>query len=61
MKDLKEIFKLTGIDLNSYKERQMKRRLNSLISKRGFEGYQQYVEALKKILGCMRSLCPISP
>ncbi|AUG57550.1 CheR family methyltransferase [Acetivibrio saccincola] len=44
----KEIFKLTGIDLNSYKERQMKRRLNSLISKRGFEGYQQYVEALKK-------------
>ncbi len=44
----KEIYKITGIDLNSYKERQMKRRLNSLISKRGFDGYQSYIEAIKK-------------
>lgn len=43
-----EIFKITEIDLDSYKERQMKRRLNSLISKRGFDGYQSYLEALKK-------------
>jgi chemotaxis protein methyltransferase CheR len=43
----KEIYKITGIDLNSYKERQMKRRLNSLISKREFDGYQTYLNALK--------------
>jgi len=43
----KEIFKLTGIDLGSYKEKQMKRRLDSLISKNNFSGYKPYVEALK--------------
>lgn len=52
----KEIYKITGIDLNSYKERQMKRRLNSLISKRGFDGYQSYIEAIKKIQCFMMSL-----
>jgi len=43
----KEIFKLTGIDLGSYKEKQMKRRLDSLISKNNFSGYKTYIEALK--------------
>lgn len=42
-----EVFKLSNIDLNAYKERQMKRRIDSLISKHGFAGYEPYVVALK--------------
>lgn len=42
-----EILKMTKIDLSSYKEAQMKRRIDSLISKRGIKGYPNYVEALK--------------
>lgn len=41
------VFKLSTIDLNAYKERQMKRRLDSLIRKNGFKGYDDYVAALK--------------
>lgn len=41
-----EVFKLTKIDLNAYKERQMKRRIESLINKNGFSGYEDYVKAL---------------
>ncbi|MCM1112520.1 MAG: protein-glutamate O-methyltransferase CheR [Muribaculum sp.] len=43
----REIMALTTIDLNSYKERQMKRRIDTLISKHGIDGYDQYVKALK--------------
>lgn len=43
----REIMALTTIDLNSYKERQMKRRIDTLISKHGINGYDQYVKALK--------------
>lgn len=47
-----EIFKeavlcLTGIDLNSYKERQMKRRIEALIVKNGIDSYTDYVFLLK--------------
>lgn len=41
------IFHLTGINLASYKERQMKRRIDSLILKRNFTDYDSYVKALK--------------
>lgn len=41
------IFRLTSIDLNSYKERQMKRRIDSLILKHGITSYKSYVEVLK--------------
>lgn len=43
----KEIFKLADIDLNSYKEKQMKRRIEALIKKNGYEGFEDYVKALK--------------
>lgn len=43
----KEILKLTTIDLNAYKERQMKRRIDTLIGKHGIKGYDKYVQALK--------------
>lgn len=41
------ILKLTSIDLNSYKERQMKRRIDSLIKKNNYDSYMKYVKALK--------------
>lgn len=44
----KQVFTLTGIDLNAYKERQMKRRIDALITKNGVVGYPAYVELLKK-------------
>ncbi len=43
----KQIYSLTTIDLNAYKERQMKRRIDTLISKHKIAGYDQYVQALK--------------
>ncbi len=42
-----EVYKVSTIDLNAYKERQMKRRLDSLIKKNGFDGYDDYVKALR--------------
>ncbi len=44
----KEILKLTTIDLNAYKEKQMKRRIDTLIGKHKIEGYDKYVQALKQ-------------
>lgn len=41
------VLQLTGIDLNAYKERQMKRRIDALISKNGIVGYEAYVQLLK--------------
>lgn len=43
----KAIFDLTKIDLSSYKERQMKRRIDALISKSGVAGYEEYVKLIK--------------
>ena len=42
-----EILKLTAIDLNCYKEKQMKRRIDTLIAKHKIEGYDKYIQALK--------------
>ncbi|MFV9510684.1 CheR family methyltransferase [Tepidibacillus sp. LV47] len=39
--------KKTGIDLNLYKEQQMKRRLNSLRMKRGFSNFREYFKAIE--------------
>lgn len=43
----KEILALTSIDLNCYKEKQMKRRIDTLISKHKIEGYDNYVAGLR--------------
>lgn len=43
-----QIFALTKIDLHSYKERQMKRRIDSLISKYHIDNYDDYVAELKR-------------
>lgn len=44
----KAVYELTKIDLNSYKEKQMKRRIDTLIAKNNIVGYDKYVDALKK-------------
>ncbi len=44
----KEIFVLTKIDLNAYKEKQMKRRIDTLITKNGIDNYRDYVTLIKK-------------
>ncbi len=43
----KDIYQLTTIDLNAYKERQMKRRIDTLISRNKYSDYNSYVKALK--------------
>lgn len=43
----REILALTTIDLNSYKEKQMKRRIDTLIAKHKIMGYDKYVQTLK--------------
>jgi chemotaxis protein methyltransferase CheR len=43
----KDIYALTKIDLNAYKEKQMKRRIDNLITKRKMKTYDEYVAALK--------------
>lgn len=44
----KDILELTGIDLNAYKERQMKRRIHTLSTKYGFKTYNDFFQDLKK-------------
>lgn len=43
----KEIYKMTGINLSYYKEKQMKRRINSLIRKNNYDAYEDYIKAIK--------------
>ncbi len=42
-----KVFQLTKIDLSSYKERQMKRRIDSLITRHSIATYADYVEKLR--------------
>lgn len=42
-----DVYALTKIDLNAYKEAQMKRRIDTLISKHKYGGYNDFVAALK--------------
>lgn len=41
------VFELIKVDLDAYKEKQMKRRIDTLIGKHGITGYDKYVQALK--------------
>lgn len=44
----KDVFKLTTIDLNAYKEKQMRRRIDTLITKNNINNYDDYVDLIKK-------------
>ena len=44
----KDVYVLTKIDLNCYKEKQMRRRIDTLINKNGISTYDAYVYLIKK-------------
>ncbi len=44
----KDIFALTKIDLNAYKEKQMRRRIDTLIGKNKIDSYDKYVALIKQ-------------
>ncbi|SFG57059.1 chemotaxis protein methyltransferase CheR [Lachnospiraceae bacterium C7] len=44
----KDILNMTKIDLNCYKEKQMRRRINTLITKNKLQDYDGYVDLIKK-------------
>lgn len=44
----RDILSLAKIDLNAYKEKQMRRRINTLITKNGVKTYDEYVALLRK-------------
>ncbi len=44
---IKEVEKLTKIDLSAYKQNQMKRRIDALIAKHKIDGYEAYIKVLK--------------
>jgi chemotaxis protein methyltransferase CheR len=43
----KEVYKLTNIDLNCYKEKQMRRRIDTLATKNKADSYEAYIRLLK--------------
>ncbi|MBS4536257.1 protein-glutamate O-methyltransferase CheR [Clostridium sp. D2Q-14] len=44
----KNVLKLIDINLSNYKEKQMKRRIKSLVSKNNFNDFDDYFDAIKK-------------
>lgn len=44
----KDVFALTSIDLNAYKEKQMRRRINTLITKNKLDDYDEYIRLIKR-------------
>lgn len=42
-----QVLGLTGIDLNAYKETQMKRRIDTLITRNNLKGYEDFLVAIK--------------
>lgn len=43
-----EVFKMTKIDLNCYKEKQMRRRIDTLATKNKASSYEAYIDMLRK-------------
>lgn len=44
----KDVYKLTNINLSLYKERQMKRRIESLIARKGYDGFESFFQGMKQ-------------
>ena len=42
----KEVYRLTQIDLNYYKEKQMRRRIDTLAKKNGADSYETYIDMI---------------
>lgn len=45
---IKKVYELTSIDLSKYKEKQMKRRIDSLITNNGYKGYDDFTLGIKQ-------------
>ena len=43
----KDVYALTKIDLNYYKEKQMRRRIDTIATKHGCSNYDEYIRVLK--------------
>ena len=50
------VYKLTSIDLNAYKERQMKRRIDTLIAKTKLSVTRNMCRHCKQTKRCLKSL-----
>ncbi len=50
-----DVCKLTDINLDKYKERQMKRRIESLIKRKGFDGFESFYKGMKQDKGLLRT------
>ena len=46
-----KVLKMTKIDLSSYKEKQMRRRIDSLVTRNKCSSYNEYIDLLKKDTG----------
>lgn len=46
-----DVLKLTKIDLNYYKEKQMRRRIDTLANKNGAKSYEEYIQMIKSDKG----------
>ncbi len=44
----KDVYKLTNINLDLYKERQMKRRIEALVARHKFSGFESFFQAMTK-------------
>lgn len=44
----RDVYALTDINLDFYKERQMKRRIESLIVRKGFDGFESFFKGMKQ-------------
>ncbi|MBR3834239.1 MAG: protein-glutamate O-methyltransferase CheR [Lachnospiraceae bacterium] len=44
----KDVYKLTNINLSLYKERQMKRRIESLVARKGYDGFESFFQGMKQ-------------
>ncbi|MGN0436415.1 MAG: CheR family methyltransferase, partial [Wujia sp.] len=51
----RDVYKITDIDLNLYKERQMKRRIESLIARKGFDGFESFFKGMKQDQSLLRT------
>lgn len=51
----KDVYGLISIDLNMYKERQMKRRIESMISRKGFDGFESFYKGMKEDKALLRT------
>ena len=56
----KEVYRLTQIDLNYYKEKQMRRRIDTLAKKNGADSYETYIDMILQIRLSLNSLSILS-